>query len=768
MPIRRGSEACPQFSSPSHESADFPRMLRSGHLIALCVLALLSLGVLMVNSAGMSVDPREAVTVESILLSRSSAYMLGALIAMGACAMLPIRRLVPARLRAADPAIPLDLDLPPARRGFNGWLSLVGGAWVRLAPMWALIAALLAFLALVYVPGIGKEVNGSHRWLRLPVPGLESFQPSEIAKWGLIGVLALYGARFAGRMHKFWVGLLPALAAAGAVAAFIVKEDLGTGVLVGLVAALMLIAAGAKVWHLAILAPLPILGVVVAIATSPYRRERLLAFLDPYQHPQTIGYHMIQSMVAVANGQVSGRGLGHGLQKFGFLPEDKTDFLFAIICEELGVAGCMVVLALFGALIWTSLSVVRHERWRVLQLAGLGIIITVGVQAVINLFVVTGLGPTKGIALPLLSSGGTGWVLTAASLGLLIAMDRTQHQARAMEVPRTDLIERARREREKLDAQRAARHGERTRRAHERAESADARVSNTPDQPSLAAATTASAALSEANADTSAPSASEAGTHAHGPLDDRHLGDLRFAPKNLAQNPLLDGGGREWTESETHHTAEIVDAPLPAAFDTARAVDDVNTVNAVEVDPDSHAAPQFEVDDAPITLARRGTYIPPESWTNSDANQGTETSADREHASFTDARPALQPIEATHAETDARKDWSPALGGPSVASPSIMETRPTVAHAGSVAAVSKVTMLSSPGEQGWLFSVSSTPISQSKVTMLTTGAREATGAAAKSRVVVTDLGKSYHGATSSEPPTPSRDMPSTSSDLPRA
>jgi hypothetical protein len=227
-------------------------------------------------------------------------------------------------------------------------------------------------------------------------------------------------------MNSFWFGLLPGLAAAGAVAGFIVLEDLGTGALVGLVAGIMLIAAGARLWHIALLAPLPIAGIAAAIITNPYRIHRITSFLDPYQDAQGKGYHMIQSMVAVANGQFFGRGLGHGLQKFGYLPEDTTDFLFAIVCEELGVFGAALVIFLYGALLWCILSVIKREPSRFLKLVALGVMATVGLQALINLAVVTGLGPTKGIALPLLSSGGTGWILTAASLGLVIAMDRTQ------------------------------------------------------------------------------------------------------------------------------------------------------------------------------------------------------------------------------------------------------------------------------------------------------------------------------------------------------
>lgn len=129
-------------------------------------------------------------------------------------------------------------------------------------------------------------------------------------------------------------------------------------------------------------------------------------------------------MVAIANGDLTGRGLGFGLQKFGYLPEDQTDFLFSIIAEELGVAGAALIMAVYMVLLLACLNIARRQRDAMLRFAALGVSLMVSFQACMNLLVVTGLMPTKGIALPLLSSGGTGWVLTAASLGLLIAMDR--------------------------------------------------------------------------------------------------------------------------------------------------------------------------------------------------------------------------------------------------------------------------------------------------------------------------------------------------------
>lgn len=405
-------------------------MLRPGQAIALCVLALLMLGVVMVNSAGMSVDPSRAVTIESILLSRSTVYMALAVIAMMAVGLLPVRRLATWVERDRGGTATLN-DGAKERGGVTGWVSGLCDLW----PLWAGVGALLGVLACVYLPGIGREVNFSRRWVNLHVPGLESVQPSEIAKWGLILLIAWYGCRNMRRMGSFWHGLIPGLASAGIVSAVIVIEDLGTGALVGVVATIMLIAAGVKLWQLLILAPIPLAGLALAVISNPYRIHRITSFLNPYEDAQGKGYHMIQSMVAVANGQFFGRGLGHGLQKFGYLPEDTTDFLFAIICEELGVFGAALVVFLYAALLWCVVSVVRREPSRFLRLVALGVMATVGLQAVINLAVVTGLGPTKGIALPLLSSGGTGWILTAASLGLVIAMDRSQNAMQWYRVP---------------------------------------------------------------------------------------------------------------------------------------------------------------------------------------------------------------------------------------------------------------------------------------------------------------------------------------------
>jgi len=404
-------------------------MLRPGQIVFLCALALLTLGVVMVNSASMGVDPVEvnptsagivmpldqtkhSVThvARGLLLSKSTVYMVLAVGAMACASLLPIRRLVP-----FAGAVPSPTPVSDDRAARRGMTLLIAGS-----------LALLAVIGMVYLPGLKREINGAHRWIHVPLGGSRelSIQPSEFAKWGLIAIISIYAASRAARMTSFFKGLLPGLLAVALVAGAVAKEDLGTAVLIACVSSIVLLAAGARLWQFLMFIPPAVAALVVLVVTSPYRVTRIMTFFDPYADPKGAGFHMIQSMAAVSGGGGWGRGLGDGLQKFGYLPEDTTDFLFAILCEELGIAGAALVIALYAALLWAGLAIVRRQTSPVLKLAALGIISTIGLQALINLAVVTGLGPTKGIALPLISSGGTGWILTAASLGLLVAMDR--------------------------------------------------------------------------------------------------------------------------------------------------------------------------------------------------------------------------------------------------------------------------------------------------------------------------------------------------------
>ena len=397
-------------------------MLRNGQILFLCALALLTLGVLMVTSAGMQIEQASAeqpiqgdggLSPIAILSGRIGIY---AALAIGAMAV-----------AAFAPASIVDRVIRPRPHRFYQILGI--GALV-----------LVGSLLLVYLPGIAREKNFSSRWIEVPAPvlGRVSIQPSEFVKWSLLGLFAWCAVSAGDRLRSFWLGLVPMLIVLGMVSAVIMKEDLGTAVLVGTTGIIILIAAGAKFWHIGALAPVG-LGVVAAgLFTSEYRMKRVTSFVDPYADPAGDGFHIIQSMGAIANGEGVGRGLGHGLQKFGYLPEDTTDFIFAIISEELGLFGVALVLFLYCVLLTTGSDIAKREQRPVARLFILGVIATIGLQACINLLVVTKLAPTKGIALPLISSGGTGWILTSAALGLIIRFDRSQLLGVALPAEPTD------------------------------------------------------------------------------------------------------------------------------------------------------------------------------------------------------------------------------------------------------------------------------------------------------------------------------------------
>jgi cell division protein FtsW len=373
-------------------------MIRAGQGLVLAVVSLLVIGVVMVNSAGLTVDAQHAISIKQVLLSKQTILASLAMLALLGGSFLCIEKIFTARGLAS--------------------------------PMPWLIVGIFFLLLVVHVPGIGHEVNGARRWISL---GSFQFQPSEVAKWGMVVVLAWYAARRAGTMNLLWSGFIPPMVLVGVVCGLIALEDLGTAVLIFMVAVGMLLAAGCRIWQAALLVPPAVVGFIGLVLVSPYRVNRILAYLDPYADPEGIGYHIIQSMTAVAGGGLVGRGLGNSIQKFGYLPEDTTDFIFAIICEELGLVGAVAVVALYVMLLVCGLAILKRPRHPFERLVGLGVLLTIGLQAFINIAVVTGMAPTKGIALPLLSAGGTGWVLTAFSVGLLVAMDRADARKEALE-----------------------------------------------------------------------------------------------------------------------------------------------------------------------------------------------------------------------------------------------------------------------------------------------------------------------------------------------
>jgi len=297
--------------------------------------------------------------------------------------------------------------------------SLSKGPLKSLSPYLLLLSLLL--LAVVLIPGVGTEVNYARRWLRIPAGALTlSFQPSELAKWAIVFFLAAFCDKFADSMNLFWKRFVPAGLLTGVVVGLIVTQDFGTAALIAFLAFLMLAIGGVKWRHLLTPAPAVLIAFYFAIAGSVSRTQRVLAFLNPAKWADSVGYQAGQSLIAIATGRIWGKGLGRGICKYGHLPEDTTDFIFAIIAEELGFVGAAAIIGLFVLFVLLGILVVVRCKNRLGQLLATAIVLTIGAQAALNIGVVTVLLPTKGIPLPFVSAGGTSLLLSAAAAGVLL------------------------------------------------------------------------------------------------------------------------------------------------------------------------------------------------------------------------------------------------------------------------------------------------------------------------------------------------------------
>jgi cell division protein FtsW len=286
----------------------------------------------------------------------------------------------------------------------------------------ALVLVSLVLLAITLVPSIGRMVNGSRRWLRL---GMLSFQPSELAKFSLVVYLSYYIAKKGDRVRDFMNGLVPAFVVCGLfLLAVAFQPDFGAAMTIAGVACILLFSGGANLAHLGgtALAAAPL--VYFAVAHSEYRLRRIFSFLDPWADPQGAGHQIIQSFLAFGSGGIFGRGLGEGRQKLLFLPERHSDFIYAVIGEELGLIGALAVLALFLIILWRGVRLALSSGDQFSRMLALGITLLVCVQGMINMAVVTGLLPTKGIALPLVSYGGSSLVITMGAMGVLLNISR--------------------------------------------------------------------------------------------------------------------------------------------------------------------------------------------------------------------------------------------------------------------------------------------------------------------------------------------------------
>ena len=286
---------------------------------------------------------------------------------------------------------------------------------------WPALIVSLALLAAVFIPGLGVENYGATRWIGL---GSITIQPSEIAKFGFIIFAAAYASEKPERMKKF-TGMLPVLAAGGGICLLIIAEpNMSVTMVVGILMVAMLFLSGVKIRHfLIILLPIA-LAVPVLIVMEPYRLQRLYAFLDPWSSPQGEGYQLIQSLYALGNGSWLGTGLFKSMQKYRYLPFAESDFILAVIGEEFGYVGIILLFLVFGAIVFCGIRTAARCKDMFGFLTASGITAVYAIQVVINALVVSGSIPPTGLPLPLVSSGNTSLIITMAAMGVLYNISR--------------------------------------------------------------------------------------------------------------------------------------------------------------------------------------------------------------------------------------------------------------------------------------------------------------------------------------------------------
>jgi cell division protein FtsW len=301
--------------------------------------------------------------------------------------------------------------------------------WQETGWVWLFVA--LALLILVLIPGVGREVNGSQRWLPL---GPFTLQPSEFAKAAMVVYLAGYMVRREHEVRHHWQGFLKPMAVLFATTLLLMIEpDFGATVIVVGTAFGMLFLAGVKLGHFLLVLAGALGAMLVLVLSAPYRVQRLTAYTDPWADPYNTGFQLTQSLIAFGRGEWFGVGLGNSVQKLFYLPEAHTDFVFSIWSEETGFLGTVVVIALYAALIgrilWTGRRAVVAAR----PFGGYicyGVALIFAGQAFINMGVSSGLLPTKGLTLPFVSYGGTSLIVCCAMLALVLRVDREMRSVR--------------------------------------------------------------------------------------------------------------------------------------------------------------------------------------------------------------------------------------------------------------------------------------------------------------------------------------------------
>ena len=288
----------------------------------------------------------------------------------------------------------------------------------RLRSVFLAVSIILLVAVLIW----GQDLNGGKRWL--PVAGI-TIQPSELAKFGLMIFMCSYMSRHRHEMNTFRFGMLPMLIAIGSIAGLVMLQpNMSMAVIIGFIGVVLLYLGGCDLKQLIVLGVIGVVGVLVLAYAQPYRVARMTSFSNPESDPQGSGYQLLQSFYAIGSGGFFGKGLNNSYQKLLYMTYGESDFIFAILCEEFGFVGGLVVILMYAWIVFRGIVISMNCRNRFGSLLAAGISIVFGFQVFVNIGVVTGLLPTTGQSLPFISAGGTSLIVFLAAMGLLLSISR--------------------------------------------------------------------------------------------------------------------------------------------------------------------------------------------------------------------------------------------------------------------------------------------------------------------------------------------------------
>ncbi len=293
----------------------------------------------------------------------------------------------------------------------------------RLRSVFLAVSLLLLVAVLIW----GQDLNGGKRWLNIGI----SIQPSELAKFGLMIFMCSYMSRHRNEMNTFRFGMLPMLIAIGAIAGLVMLQpNMSMAVIIGFIGVVLLYLGGCDLKQLIILGIIAIIGVLVLAYAQPYRVARMTSFSDPEADKLGSGYQLLQSYYAIGSGGFFGKGLNNSYQKYLYMTYGESDFIFAILCEEFGFVGGLIVILMYAWIVFRGIVIAMRCRNRFGSLLAAGISIVFGFQVFVNIGVVTGLLPTTGQALPFISAGGTSLLVFLSAMGLLLSISRDLYPRR--------------------------------------------------------------------------------------------------------------------------------------------------------------------------------------------------------------------------------------------------------------------------------------------------------------------------------------------------